>query len=61
MATAPRLLTVVSGEVTVLTGATQQTHTAGQNWIETPGQAWLSGNIGSAPAIVAVLTAVPMD
>lgn len=61
MATAPRLLTVVSGEVTVLTGATQQTHTAGQNWIETPGQAWLSGNIGSAPAIVAVSTAVPID
>ena len=58
---ASRLLTVVSGEVTVLTGATQQTFTAGQHWIENPGQAWLSGNSGSGPAVVAVTTTVPMD
>jgi quercetin dioxygenase-like cupin family protein len=51
-----RLLSVVSGEVTVLTGATQQTYSAGQHWIERPGQAWLSGNSGSSPAVVAVST-----
>ena len=56
-----RLLTVVSGEVTVLTGATQQTYTAGQHWIETPGQAWLSGNTGSGPAVVAVSTTMPVN
>jgi quercetin dioxygenase-like cupin family protein len=49
-----RLLTVVSGEVSVLTGAAQQTYTAGQHWIERPGQAWLSGNLGDSPAVVAV-------
>jgi quercetin dioxygenase-like cupin family protein len=49
-----RLLIVVSGELTVLTGAMQQTYTAGHNWIESPGQAWLSGNLGSSPAVVAV-------
>ena len=58
---ASRLLTVVSGEVTVLTGATQQTYTAGQHWIERPGQAWLSGNTGSGPAVVAVSTTLPLD
>src|SRR6185436_2791933 len=47
-----RLLTVVAGEVTVLTGATQQTYEAGQHWIERPGQPWLSGNLGSGPAVV---------
>ena len=51
-----RLLTVASGEVTVLTGATQQTYTAGQHWIESPGQAWLSGNPGGSPAVVAIST-----
>jgi len=51
-----RLQTVVSGEVTVLTGASQQTYTAGQHWIERPGQAWLSGNPGNSPAVVAVST-----
>jgi quercetin dioxygenase-like cupin family protein len=56
-----RLLTVVSGEVTVLTGATQQTYTAGQHWIESPGQAWLSGNLGSSPAVVAVSTTRAAD
>ncbi len=58
---AARLVTVVSGEVTVLTGATQQTYTAGQHWIESPGQAWLSGNIGTGPAVVAVSTTMPLD
>ena len=53
---ASRLVTVVWGEVTVLTGATQQTYTAGQPWIERPGQAWLTGNTGSTPAVVAVST-----
>lgn len=56
-----RLVTVVSGEVTVLTGATQQTYTAGQHWIESPGQAWLSGNVGSTRAVVAVSTTLPLD
>ncbi len=58
---ASRLLTVVSGEVTVLTGATQQTYTAGHHWIETPGQAWLSGNTGSGPAVVAVSTTMLLN
>jgi hypothetical protein len=56
-----RLLTVVSGEVTVLTGATQQTYTAGQHWIEKAGQAWLSGNTGDGPAVVAVSTTLPLN
>ena len=56
-----RLLTVVSGEVTVLTGATQQTYTAGRHWIESPGQAWLSGNPGSSPAVAAVSTTRAAD
>jgi quercetin dioxygenase-like cupin family protein len=51
-----QVLTVVSGEVTVLSGATQQTYTPGQHWIESPGQAWLSENRGSSPAVVAVST-----
>lgn len=45
---ANRLKTVVSGEVTMLTGATQRTYTAGQLWVEGIGQAWLSGNLGAA-------------
>jgi quercetin dioxygenase-like cupin family protein len=61
MAPAPRLLTVVSGEVTVLTGAIEQRYTAGQTWIESPGQAWLSGNTASESAVVAVSTTVPME
>ena len=56
-----QLLTVVTGEVTVLTGATEQTYTAGQHWIESPGQAWLSGNPGSSPAVVAVSTTRAAD
>lgn len=56
---ASRLVTVVSGEVTVLTGASQQTYTTGQHWIETPEKAWLSGNQGSTPAVVAVSTTAP--
>jgi quercetin dioxygenase-like cupin family protein len=58
---ASRLLTVVSGEVTVLTGATQQTYATGKSWIETPGQAWLSGNTTSSPAVVAISTTMPMN
>ena len=58
---AARLVTVVSGEVTVLTGATQRTYAAGQYWIENPGQAWLSGNAGSGPAVVAVSTTMPVQ
>ena len=54
-------MTVVSGEVTVLTGATQQTYTAGQEWIEMSGQAWLSGNAGGTPAVVAVSTTMPLN
>jgi quercetin dioxygenase-like cupin family protein len=58
-ASAPRLLTVVSGEVHVLTGATETTYTAGESWTETPGAAWLSGNLGEAPAVVAVSVVAP--
>jgi quercetin dioxygenase-like cupin family protein len=54
MARAPQLLTIVSGEVRVLTGATERTYTAGESWTEIPGQAWLSGNVGSTPATVAL-------
>jgi quercetin dioxygenase-like cupin family protein len=59
MATAPRLLTVVSGEVQVLTGASQKTYQAGESWTELPGAAWLSGNVGSEPAVVAVSVVAP--
>jgi quercetin dioxygenase-like cupin family protein len=59
VAAAPRLLTVVSGEVTVLTGASEKTYKAGQSWTETAGTAWLSGNMGSGPAVVAASTVVP--
>jgi quercetin dioxygenase-like cupin family protein len=59
MASSPRLLTVVSGEVHVLTGATEKTYRAGESWTETPGAAWLSGNTGEAPAVVAVSTVAP--
>jgi quercetin dioxygenase-like cupin family protein len=54
MPDSPRVLTVVSGEVTVLTGATERAYTARESWTETPGQAWLSGNTGTAPAEVVV-------
>ncbi len=54
IAPAPRLLTVVSGEVVVLTGATSRTYTAGETWTETPGTAYLSGNTGAEAAVVAV-------
>jgi quercetin dioxygenase-like cupin family protein len=59
IAAAPRLLTVVSGEVTVLNRASERVYKAGESWSETAGQAWLSGNTGSAPAVVAVSTIVP--
>jgi len=59
VAAAPRLVTVVSGEVTVLTRASERVYKAGESWSETAGQAWLSGNVGSAPAVVAVSTIVP--
>lgn len=59
IATAPRLLTVVSGEVTVLNRASERVYTAGESWSETPGQAWLSGNVGSTPAVVAASTILP--
>jgi quercetin dioxygenase-like cupin family protein len=56
IASSPRLLTVDSGEVHVLSGAMETTHSAGEHWTELPGQAWLSGNIGSVPATVAIST-----
>jgi hypothetical protein len=59
MPDSPRLLTVVSGEVTVLTGATERVYTARESWTETPGEAWLSGNVGSAPAEVVVSVVAP--
>lgn len=59
MAPAPRLLTVVSGELRVLTGATETSYKAGESWTETPGAAWLSGNVGEAPAVVAVSVVAP--
>jgi quercetin dioxygenase-like cupin family protein len=54
IAPAPRLLTVVSGEVQVLTGASQRIYKAGETWTETPGKAYLSGNQGTEAAVVAV-------
>jgi quercetin dioxygenase-like cupin family protein len=59
VATAPRLLTVVSGEVTVLTRASERVYTAGETWMETADQAWLSGNTGSTPAVVAASVVMP--
>jgi len=56
LAPSPRLLTVVSGEVHILTGAAEHTYSAGESWTELPGQAWLSGNLGNVPALVAVST-----
>lgn len=50
----PRLLTVVAGEVRVLTGASERVYKVGENWTETPGKAYLSGNTGSEAAVVAV-------
>lgn len=55
---APRLVTVVSGEVTVLTGASERVYKVGETWSELPGKAWLSGNTGSVAAVVAVSTVV---
>ena len=59
MAAAPRLLTVVSGEVTALNGASEKVYKSGEAWVEMAGQAWLSGNAGSTPAVVAASTIVP--
>lgn len=59
MTTAPRLLTVLSGEVHVLSGADDLTYTAGQAWTETPGTAYLIGNQGTSPAVVAVSVLEP--
>ena len=59
MASSPRLLTVVSGEVHVLTGAIDKTYKAGESWTEMPGAAWLSGNTEEAPAVVAVSVVAP--
>jgi quercetin dioxygenase-like cupin family protein len=59
MASSPRLLTVVSGEVRVLTGATETVYRAGESWTESPGAAWLSGGSGTAPAVVAVSVVAP--
>lgn len=59
IAASPKLLTVVSGEVRVLTSATEETYTSGASWIETPGVAWLSGNLGEQPAVVAVSVVGP--
>lgn len=54
IAPAPRLLTVVSGDMLVLTGASERTYKAGESWTETPGTAYLSGNLGTEDAVVAV-------
>jgi quercetin dioxygenase-like cupin family protein len=54
IAPALRLLTVVSGEIQVLTGASERTYKAGETWTELPGTAYLSGNQGTAAAVVAV-------
>jgi quercetin dioxygenase-like cupin family protein len=59
VATAPRLLTVVSGEVTVLNRASERVYTAGETWVETAGVAWLSGNMGGTPAVVAASVVLP--
>jgi quercetin dioxygenase-like cupin family protein len=54
-----RLLTVLSGEVAVGTGAAQQTHTPGQHWSESPGRPSPSRNPGSVPAVAAITTVRP--
>lgn len=59
VAAAPRVLTVISGEVTVLNGASEKVYKAGEAWVEMAGQAWLSGNPGSTPAVAAASTIVP--
>jgi quercetin dioxygenase-like cupin family protein len=59
ISTAPRLLTVLSGEVHVLTGPGERVYTQGGTWTEMPGQAFLSGNVGEAPAVVAVSVIEP--
>jgi quercetin dioxygenase-like cupin family protein len=48
------LLTVVEGEVTVLIGTDEHTYQQGEHWIEVVGEAALSMNQGSKPAVVAV-------
>ena len=54
MASASRLLTVVSGSALVLTGPGERTYHVGESWTELPGQAYLSGNTGADPTVVAV-------
>jgi quercetin dioxygenase-like cupin family protein len=54
MPSSPRLLTVVSGEIDVLTGASEKLYKAGESWTELPGTAYLSGNLGTGSAVVAV-------
>ena len=55
MVVAPRLLTVVSGEVTLFSSAGEKKYKAGECWIERPGELSLvSGNLGSEKAVVAV-------
>lgn len=55
MVVAPRLLTVISGEVTLCGSAGKKTYKAGEFWMERPGDLSLaSANVGSEEAIVAV-------
>jgi quercetin dioxygenase-like cupin family protein len=58
IATAPRLLTVVSGEVHVLTGATDTVYTPGKSWSETPGTAYLTGNQSASEAAVVAVSVI---
>lgn len=51
--TTQALLTVVEGEVTVLTGATERVYRVGEHWTEVPGQAILAGNPSNRPAVAA--------
>lgn len=53
-ATDPTLVTVVSGAVRVLTGASERVYGPKESWIEEPGRAYLSGNADTEPAVVAV-------
>jgi hypothetical protein len=43
----------------VLNGASEKVYKSGEAWVEMAGQAWLSGNAGSRPAVVAASTIVP--
>ena len=48
------LLTVVEGEVVVLSGTSERTYRVGESWTEVEGVETLSYNAGSTPAAAAI-------